>query len=124
MGDSAERYADEIILTSDNPRSEAPMDIIRDILCGIKSKPVYIDIERARAVEHTLLTAKADEVIAITARHAMDLVLRCPTHAAKIETLPMDIADPYGGDKDVYHDCLQLLSCAIGLRWFAGDGQI
>lgn len=70
MGDSAERYADEIILTSDNPRSEEPMNIIRDILCGIKSKPVYIDIERARAVEHTLLTAKADEVIAIVGKGA------------------------------------------------------
>jgi UDP-N-acetylmuramyl tripeptide synthase len=41
------------------------MDIIRDILSGIKSKPVYIDIERPRAVESALLTAKGNEIIAI-----------------------------------------------------------
>lgn len=77
---------------------------------------------RARTVTEQMLR-EVDEVIAITARHAMDLMLRFPACAAKIETLPMDIADPYGGDKEVYRDCLQLLSCAIGLRWFAGDGQ-
>lgn len=75
---------------------------------------------RAKTVTEEMLR-EADEVIAITARHAMDLMLRFPAHAAKIETLPMDIADPYGGDKEVYRDCLQLLSLAIGMRWFAGE---
>ena len=36
MGNIAVRYADYVIITSDNPRSEEPMDIINDILKGIK----------------------------------------------------------------------------------------
>lgn len=65
MGKFAELYADKIILTSDNPRSENPMDIIRDILDGIKSKPVYIDTDRKRAVEIVLLSADESDIVAI-----------------------------------------------------------
>lgn len=65
MGELADRYADNIILTSDNPRSEEPMDIIRDILDGVKSKPVYIDTDRARAVEDAILSSEEDKIIAV-----------------------------------------------------------
>ncbi len=75
---------------------------------------------RARTVTAELL-AEADEVIAMTAAHAMELMMRFPEHAAKIETLPMDIADPYGGDDATYRACLDMLSCAITLRWFSGS---
>ena len=75
---------------------------------------------RARTVTAELL-AGADEVIAITAAHAMELMMRFPEHAAKIETFPLDIADPYGGDDATYRACLDMLSCAIALRWFSGS---
>ncbi len=75
---------------------------------------------RARTVTADMM-AQADEVIAITGRHAMELMLRFPEHAAKIETLPMDIADPYGGGDAVYRECLDMLSYAITLRWFSGS---
>lgn len=68
MGNYAELYADKIILTSDNPRSENPMDIIRDILSGVKSKPVYVDTERQRAVENALLSSNDNEIIAIVGK--------------------------------------------------------
>ena len=73
---------------------------------------------RARTVTEDMIR-EADEVIAITAGHAMELMLRYPEHAAKINTLPMDIADPYGGNKDVYRDCLTMLSYAIAMRYFS-----
>ena len=38
MGAVAEKYADFVIVTSDNPRTEAPKDIIADILEGIKGE--------------------------------------------------------------------------------------
>ena len=68
MGNAAERYADKIILTNDNPRSEDPMDIIRDILRGVKSKPTYIDTDRARVVKNMVISAETDEVIAIVGK--------------------------------------------------------
>lgn len=74
---------------------------------------------RARTVTADMME-QADEVIAMSARHAMELMLRFPEHTAKIETFPMDIADPYGGDDATYRACLDMLSYAITLRWFSG----
>ena len=74
---------------------------------------------RARAVNEALLEA-ADEVIGLTGAHAMELMMRFPQYAAKISTLPVDIADPYGGDAACYDACLRMLSYAIGKRW--GEG--
>ena len=82
-------------------------------------------VERAQYAAHCARTvtedmiSKADEVIGITGGHAMELMMRYPQHAAKIMTLPMDIADPYGGDKDAYQACLDMLSYAITVRYFS-----
>lgn len=37
MGQTAARLSDYVIVTSDNPRTEAPMDIINEILPGVKN---------------------------------------------------------------------------------------
>lgn len=48
MGKIAENYADEIIVTSDNPRHEEPGKIIQDILAGMTQKPtIYEDRKEA-----------------------------------------------------------------------------
>ncbi len=82
-------------------------------------------VERAQYAAHCARTvtedmiSEADEVIGITGGHAMELMMRYPQHAVKIMTLPMDIADPYGGDKDAYQACLDMLSYAITVRYFS-----
>jgi len=63
---------------------------------------------RARTVTEGMI-AEADEVVGISSAHAMELILRFPAYASKIRTLPMDIADPYGGDLAVYRQCLMQL---------------
>ncbi|MBR2312734.1 MAG: low molecular weight protein arginine phosphatase [Clostridia bacterium] len=75
---------------------------------------------RARNVTEDMIV-EADEVIALTGGHAMELMMRYPAYAAKIHTLPFDIADPYGGDKSVYRDCLDMLSYAIAMRYFSSE---
>lgn len=60
----------------------------------------------------------ADEIVGLTAAHAMELLLRFPQAATKIRTLPMDIADPYGGDAEVYRLCLSQLRYALELAYF------
>ncbi len=45
MGAAAEEYADKIVITDDNPRSEDPIDIINDIMAGL------LDSSRALAIQ-------------------------------------------------------------------------
>lgn len=78
---------------------------------------------RARTVSEELIRM-SDEVVAISGSHAMQLMLRYPAYASKITTLPLDIPDPFGGTKDTYRACLDLLSAAIHLRWQVGEGEV
>ena len=77
---------------------------------------------RARTVSREMMEG-ADRVIAITASHALELTLRFPDQAAKIEAMPMDIADPYGGDSTVYLACLAALRCCMPLLGVPGQGE-
>jgi UDP-N-acetylmuramyl-tripeptide synthetase len=66
MGAVAAQYADVIILTTDNPRSEDPMVIIQDIISGIHSAyqhKVIIEPDRARAIEKAYILSKKDSII-------------------------------------------------------------
>jgi len=56
MGRIASELADYIIVTSDNPRTEEPIEIIEDILAGLaqtKSEHAVIP-QRKKAIEHAL----------------------------------------------------------------------
>ena len=65
----------------------------------------------------------ADEVVGLTASHAMQLLMRFPQAATKIRTLPLDISDPYGGDAEVYRLCLAQLRYALELAYLTeGEG--
>lgn len=51
MGKIASKHCDEIIITSDNARTEEPIDIIKDIIVGVdKYKPHYIIPNRKEAI--------------------------------------------------------------------------
>lgn len=54
MGEIASRIADEVILTSDNPRYEKPMSIINEIRKGITSGKVKAIADRRGAIEYAL----------------------------------------------------------------------
>lgn len=54
MGAIAEKLSDKVVITSDNPRSEEPQQIITDILTGLKSvnpKNVFVEPDRGKAIE-------------------------------------------------------------------------
>lgn len=69
MAEIAEREADRIILTNDNPRFENPLQILHDIQLGFKqSKPVYCEPDRQRAIAYALSTAQPDDIVLVTGK--------------------------------------------------------
>ncbi|HZJ57378.1 MAG TPA: UDP-N-acetylmuramoyl-L-alanyl-D-glutamate--2,6-diaminopimelate ligase [Clostridia bacterium] len=70
MGEVAGRYSDYCIITSDNPRSEDPMDIIMDIEPGVRktSCPYTIIENRREAIEYALVHAREGDVVILTGK--------------------------------------------------------
>lgn len=70
MGEVAGKYADFCILTSDNPRSEDPREIILQIEEGIKKTNCpYVVIEnRKEAIRYALTNAQKDDVIILAGK--------------------------------------------------------
>jgi UDP-N-acetylmuramoyl-L-alanyl-D-glutamate--2,6-diaminopimelate ligase len=71
MAAVAERLADRVIITSDNPRTEDAGAIIEDIAAGFAdadSGKVIIEADRREAIERAIGSARADEVILIAGK--------------------------------------------------------
>ena len=70
MGNIAVRYADYVIVTSDNPRSEEPMQIIKDILVGTEgiNTPVKVIENRIEAIKYAVSIAKTDDIIVLAGK--------------------------------------------------------
>lgn len=69
MGRVAEKLADFIILTSDNPRSEDPLQIADEILAGIKEKSkVEVVLDRKLAIEKGLKLKGEEDVLLIAGK--------------------------------------------------------
>ncbi|MDR0324560.1 MAG: UDP-N-acetylmuramoyl-L-alanyl-D-glutamate--2,6-diaminopimelate ligase [Oscillospiraceae bacterium] len=63
MGAAARRHADLCYVTSDNPRSEDPEEIIRNILEGMGNDGVIVEPDRKKAIEMALDGAKPGDTI-------------------------------------------------------------
>ncbi|MBS0359353.1 MAG: UDP-N-acetylmuramoyl-L-alanyl-D-glutamate--2,6-diaminopimelate ligase [Proteobacteria bacterium] len=69
MGEIAEKYADKIVITNDNPRHESPDFIISGILSGIHHKDqAIIEQDRKRAIAYALSKADKNDVILIAGK--------------------------------------------------------
>jgi UDP-N-acetylmuramoyl-L-alanyl-D-glutamate--2,6-diaminopimelate ligase len=67
MGEIAERLSDVVILTDDNPRSEDPEAIVREIVAGMRAVPKIIH-DRAQAIAHALAHAAAHDWVLIAGK--------------------------------------------------------
>jgi UDP-N-acetylmuramoyl-L-alanyl-D-glutamate--2,6-diaminopimelate ligase len=64
MGKAAEKYADLLIVTSDNPRSEEPEKIIDDIIAGLDgSKPRLRTADRREAIRRAVEESESGDMI-------------------------------------------------------------
>lgn len=57
--------ADLAVLTSDNPRSEDPDAILRDVMSGIEGSEIIAEVDRRRAIEHAIRAASPGDVVLI-----------------------------------------------------------
>jgi UDP-N-acetylmuramoyl-L-alanyl-D-glutamate--2,6-diaminopimelate ligase len=66
MGETATSLSNYTIITSDNPRFEEPMDIINEILTGVKTKGNFeIDANREQAIKRGIEISKKGDIILI-----------------------------------------------------------
>ncbi|MCA9395914.1 MAG: UDP-N-acetylmuramoyl-L-alanyl-D-glutamate--2,6-diaminopimelate ligase [Candidatus Omnitrophica bacterium] len=70
MAKVAQMYADYIVITSDNPRSESPTQIIRDIEAGFTPdfKNYTTQKDRRKAIRTALLQARSGDVVVIAGK--------------------------------------------------------
>ncbi len=71
MGEIASRFADRLIITSDNPRNENPEAIIADIQRGVDPAPgmvVDVEVDRRQAIALALATATDGDLIVIAGK--------------------------------------------------------
>lgn len=69
MGGIAERLADRVVLTNDNPRTEAADTIAADVLSGI-NKPdcIHVELNRARAIEYAVQSAQGGDCVLVAGK--------------------------------------------------------
>jgi UDP-N-acetylmuramoyl-L-alanyl-D-glutamate--2,6-diaminopimelate ligase len=69
MGACAERWADHVIITDDNPRFENGLDIVNDILSGCKdSHKIEVLQNREQAIHSTITRAVLHDCIVIAGK--------------------------------------------------------
>ncbi len=69
MAHVASRFADSVIITSDNSRSESPQQILSDIVRGMnKEKPFLVIPDRRRAIRTAVLQAKQRDYVILAGK--------------------------------------------------------
>jgi UDP-N-acetylmuramoyl-L-alanyl-D-glutamate--2,6-diaminopimelate ligase len=69
MAKVAEQLADSIIVTSDNPRTEKPEEIINEIVAGFsRGTSVTIEADRRKAIELAIKNAEKNDIVLIAGK--------------------------------------------------------
>ena len=69
MAQAAQQYADIVVLTSDNPRTEDPQQILDDAAAGLDdSKPTHTIMDRAEAIRFAINLASETDTVLIAGK--------------------------------------------------------
>ncbi len=71
MAKAGVELADKVILTADNPRSEDPLAILKDMQVGLSCEEHYklvIEPDRKQAIAYAITHAKADDIVVIAGK--------------------------------------------------------
>jgi len=67
MGEVASRLADEVVVTSDNPRGEDPLAIIAAIVTGTGANYHVVE-DRAAAIDYAIKGARPGDVVLVAGK--------------------------------------------------------
>ncbi len=67
MAEAAEKYSDQVIVTSDNPRGEDPLKICNEIAKGFKQEAI-IEVDRRLAIERGIFMTEENDTVLIAGR--------------------------------------------------------
>ena len=71
MAKIAEQYADQVMVTDDNPRHESPAQIVADILSGFTDPAsIIVQHDRSKAIQEIIQCAVAGDCILIAGKGA------------------------------------------------------
>ncbi len=99
MAKAAAKYADFLMITSDNPRDEEPKAIIADILTGLEGSdvPYEVVVDRKEAILRTMQMAQPGDVIVLAGKGHEDYqILKGGVH------IHMD-------EREIVKECLPLV---------------
>jgi UDP-N-acetylmuramoyl-L-alanyl-D-glutamate--2,6-diaminopimelate ligase len=97
MGKVAIELSDYAIITNDNPRSEDPKDIIRDIKRGIRKSNFCVIPKRRDAIKKSLSLAEAGDIVLVAGKGHEDYQI------IKDRIMHFD-------DREVVRECLQSMN--------------
>jgi UDP-N-acetylmuramoyl-L-alanyl-D-glutamate--2,6-diaminopimelate ligase len=98
MAAVTERYADEVIVTDDNPRTENPARIVADILSGFSPNAIVrIEHDRSKAIRDSIQYAKKGDCVLIAGKGA-------------------ETYQQIGDQKIEFSDIAQVEACLAGCR--------
>ena len=82
MAAAAEAAADQVVLTSDNPRSESPEAIVAAMVQGLsRPQSVHIQLDRALAIADTVAQSAAQDVVLVAGKgHESEQEIRDVRH--------------------------------------------
>lgn len=82
MGQLAEQLADQVILTSDNPRTEEPLQILHDIAAGIgKGDNVQLIVDRRLAIKQAMNALQPGDILLIAGKgHETEQIIGTTAH--------------------------------------------
>jgi UDP-N-acetylmuramyl-tripeptide synthetase len=68
MGQAAQRQADVLWVTSDNPRGEVPEAIVTQIVAGMQPDGVHVQVDRTQAITQAIAQAHANDVVLLAGK--------------------------------------------------------
>lgn len=68
MASIAEKYSDLVVVTSDNPRTEDPQQILKEVVSGLKLDNHIIEIDRKIAIGLAIFKAEKDDIVLIAGK--------------------------------------------------------
>jgi UDP-N-acetylmuramoyl-L-alanyl-D-glutamate--2,6-diaminopimelate ligase len=99
MGQAAGELSDFVVLTSDNPRSEDPLDIMNDVLVGLRrvDTPHLIEPDRATAIRRAIEEARPGDIVILAGKgHETYQVLRDRTIAFDDREVAREVLRGFG----------------------------